>query len=127
MAAPARRRRAVLLVGHGSRARGFESAMKRVAGKIAAGRDEEVACAYLEIAPPSVPEAIARLAASGAVEIRILPYFLQSGRHVRRDLPKLVRDEARRHRGVRLRLCPYLGYDDRLVAVVKKRLAEAPK
>jgi sirohydrochlorin ferrochelatase len=47
--------------------------------------------AFLEAAP-RLDEAVRKLAASGAEEILVLPYFLTLGIHLQRDLPKLVDD-----------------------------------
>lgn len=116
---------AALLIGHGSRRPGFEAAMEKVARRLARRRRYgAVRCAYLEIASPSVPEALARLAAEGFKETRVLPYFLQLGRHVREDLPHLVSQAGRRHRGMRITLCPYLGYHDKIASVAEERLRE---
>ncbi len=85
-----------------------------------------VSCAYLEITPPSIPKAIRTLVKKGAGEIRVLPYFLLLGRHIQKDIPRIV-GLARKSHGhkVRIRLCRYLGYDLRIVALVKKRVREA--
>jgi sirohydrochlorin ferrochelatase len=116
-------RAAVLVVGHGSRAKGFESAMKKVARRLAAKLKTKVTCAYLEIAKPSVPEAVDALVRGGAREIRVLPYFVQLGLHVREDMPALVAEAKKRHRGrARITLCPYLGYHDKIVQVAAERL-----
>jgi sirohydrochlorin ferrochelatase len=116
--------KAVLLVGHGSRRRGFQAAMEKVARRLERRGHDAVVCAYLEIAPPSIPEALARLAESGCREARVLPYFLQLGRHVQEDLPKIVTAARRKHRRMKITLCPYLGYHDKIASVVEERLRE---
>lgn len=83
-----------------------------------------VVCAYLEIAPPTIPDALANLAASGCAEVRVLPYFLQLGRHVQEDLPKIVAAARRKHRRMKITLCPYLGYHDKIASVAEERLRE---
>ena len=96
--------------------------MKRVASSLAADR-VSVVCAYLEINKPSISDAILRAVRKGAREVRILPYFLLEGKHVVRDIPMIVRQARARHGAkVRIRLCPYLGYDTRIVSVVRDRL-----
>jgi sirohydrochlorin ferrochelatase len=52
--------------------------------------------AFLEAAP-YLEDAVRRLAASGAEEILVLPYFLTLGIHLQRDLPKLAENLAREH------------------------------
>lgn len=117
-------KKGLILVGHGSREEGFNSAMKKVA---AALRKEEkfdfVLCAYNEITSPSFPEAVEILVKKGAEKITVLPYFLQAGRHVRRDIPKAIIDLKEKYfNKVKFILCDYLGYDNRIVGVVKDRL-----
>lgn len=120
-------KKAVVIVGHGSKLKGFQAAMVKVAQKL---RQEKkfhwVWCAYLEITPPSIPAAIQTLVKKGATEIRVLPYFLLLGRHIREDMPRIVK-EARKKYGsrVKIKLCPYLGYDPKLVSLVKQRIGNS--
>lgn len=119
--------KAVVLVGHGSRARGFSAAMKKVAADLSAAPElGRVVCAYLEITPPSIPDAIARCVEEGAREVRVLPYFVLSGRHVKEDMPRIVAEARKKHgRRARIILCPYLGYDKRMVQLARKRISQA--
>ena len=100
--------------------------MQKVAARI---RKEEhfsnVLCAYLEIASPSIQEAIQFCVEKKSKEIRILPYFVLTGRHVRSHIPEIA-NEARKKYGnsVKIVLCPYLGYDDNIVILAKKRILE---
>ena len=96
--------------------------MRRVAAKLRGGPFREVRCAYLEINRPSIPEAIRLSARRGAREIRVLPYFVLSGRHVVEHIPEIICHARKKNPGVRIKLCPYLGYDKRIVDVVKDRL-----
>lgn len=117
-----------MLVGHGSKARGFDAAMRRVASALRKDpRYQKVLCAFLEVSSPSIPEAVSACVRQGAREVRVLPYFVLTGKHVIRDIPEIVREAARFHRGsARIVLCPYLGFDARIVAVVKQRIKERP-
>ena len=118
-------RRAVILIGHGSKMKGFQSSMARVARELRQDkRFGRVVCAYLEITPPSISSAIDDCAARGADEISLLPYFVLSGMHVRKDIPRIIAQARRRHaRKVKIKLCPSLGYHKKIVDVVKERLA----
>ena len=116
---------AVLLVGHGSKTRGFDHAMQRVAKALRKKKDFfSVRCAFLEVAAPSIPEGIAQAVEKGAKEVRVLPYFVLTGKHVTRDIPNIVAEASRKYRGhAKIILCPYLGFDEKIVSVVKKRLS----
>jgi sirohydrochlorin ferrochelatase len=117
---------AALLVGHGSRRKGFQTAMEKVARDLRLeGSFDAVVCAYLEIARPSIPAAVETLAARGVSEIRLVPYFVQLGKHVQEDIPAIVEWANEKFAGrTRVVLCPYLGYDESLAALVSKRLSE---
>ena len=115
---------AVVIVGHGSKLRGFDAALRRVAAAVRKDkRFFSVRCAYLAINSPSIREAIRRSALAGAAEVRVLPYFLLSGKHVTRHIPQIVSASKKNFPDIKISLRPYLGYDDRIVSVVKKRIA----
>jgi sirohydrochlorin ferrochelatase len=115
----------VILVGHGSKARGFDRAMKRVAAALRRGPYRTVQCAYLEINSPSISEAIRQAVRRGAREVRVLPYFLLAGNHVRKDIPAIIASERKRQRSkTRIFLRPYLGYDPKIVSVVRERISD---
>ena len=97
--------------------------MKRVAARLKrAGDFSQVRCAYLEINPPSISAAIGEAASRGAREIRVLPYFVLSGRHVNEHIPQTIRRARKKNPSVRIKLCAYLGYDKRIVDVVQDRI-----
>ena len=119
-------RKAVIIVGHGSREKGFQGAMKKVASNLRKdGRFGEVFCAYLEITAPSIEQAIERCVEKKACQIRVLPYFLLTGRHVNSHIPEIVSVARKKYaKDVKIILCPYLGYDETIVSLAKKRIRQ---
>lgn len=115
----------VVLIGHGSKARGFEAPLKKVARDISrTKRFRDVVPAYLEINKPSIPEAIRWCVERGAAHVKVLPYFLLLGLHVTEDIPGIVAAEKKKHsKKAKVDLCPYLGYDRGISGIVLKRLA----
>jgi len=113
-----------VIVGHGSKIKGFQAPLKKIVRDLSqSGRFLTVTPAYLEIASPSIPEAIARCIQRGASCVKILPYFLLLGAHVTKDLPAIAAAAKKKYRlKARIELCPYLGYDARLTAILQKRL-----
>jgi len=81
----------LLLFAHGARdpawARPFEAVAARVRS---AQPGTPLALAYLEFMTPSFEQAARELADAGCRRIHILPLFLGSGGHVRKDVPALV-------------------------------------
>ncbi len=104
--------RALLIVAHGSRREDSNDEV-RALGKVVAARArgefDQVSCAFLELAEPSIPEGIKALAAQGMREITLVPYFLSAGRHVVEDIPAEIKKAGSLPEGVTVRVAPYLG------------------
>jgi sirohydrochlorin ferrochelatase len=80
----------IIVFAHGSSVPSANESVRVVAARAAAeGMWGLYETAFLEAAP-LLDEAVGKLAAAGASEILVLPYFLTLGIHLQRDLPKLV-------------------------------------
>ena len=122
MAAP----RFVVLVDHGSRSPEANRNLEAVAALLRRRAAEiRVVVAHMELAPPSLAEAIATCARGGAAEVVVYPFFLAPGRHSRDDIPRLLRDAAADHPDLVVRLAEPFGAHEKLVDVVLERIAEA--
>ncbi|MEX0767942.1 MAG: CbiX/SirB N-terminal domain-containing protein [Microthrixaceae bacterium] len=82
----------------------------------------QVRPAYLELAEPSIAQAIDTAVNEGALHIRLLPHFLNSGNHVMRDLPEAVAEAETKHPGVSIELAEHLGADAGLVTLLTTRV-----
>ena len=117
---------AIILLGHGSRAPGAAEAMERVATGVAARHPgHSVRIAHMELCEPDLATTVAACVAAGAQEILVVPYFLHLGNHLREDIPGLLAIEASRHPSVAIRCGPPFGYDEVLVELVGRRIADA--
>jgi len=118
-------RSAILLIAHGSRRPEANADLARVAESLAARRPEAIIeIAYLELAQPDIPAGARRCVERGAQEVRMLPYFLSAGAHVRDDLTAYRDQFAAEHPQVQFRCCPPLGLHPLLVEVLLERLDE---
>jgi len=80
----------IVVFGHGSSVASANDAVRIIAARAAAeGAWGLYETAFLEAAP-LLEEAVQNLAAAGADEIVVLPYFLTLGIHLQRDLPAIV-------------------------------------
>jgi sirohydrochlorin ferrochelatase len=103
-------KRALLLVDHGSREPEAAAQLARLATELRKRRPGlGVYVAHLEIAPPTVAEAIAACAADGVAELMVHPFFLAPGRHAAKDFPEQVAAAAAAHPSLRIQLTPALG------------------
>lgn len=98
-----------IVFAHGSSVASANNAVRAVTDQFAARSGHAlVQAAFLEGGEPDLAGAVDALAARGATDMVVIPYFLTLGTHLQRDLPKLV-DEARAaHPGVRIEVTPPL-------------------
>lgn len=102
----------LLLVAHGSRREESNREIAELAARLASvahDHFDNVMHAYLELAEPSIPEAIDACIGAGATEITVMPYFLSAGRHVSEDIPAIVSAKQAEYPDHSIRISPYLG------------------
>jgi sirohydrochlorin ferrochelatase len=104
--------KSLILIAHGSRrqqsndeVRDLTEVLRRQAGQTF----DRVDCAFLELAEPGIPEAIDAAVAAGSKVVYVLPYFLNSGRHVAEDIPGIVGEKRRQYPDIELIQTPILG------------------
>ena len=118
---------AIILFSHGSRDPLWRAPMEAVAQRITAAHPERpVVCAYLELCPPSLPEAAAQLVHHGATHITVVPMFLGTGKHAREDLPLLVEALRSTHPAVQFHVQTAIGEDPRMTALMADIACESP-
>ena len=115
----------VVLIAHGSRAAAANEAHRAVAHQVAAALGVPVHAAYLELAEPSIGEAIDAAAAGGAARIVVLPHFLYPGRHVTEDVPAIVAEAAARHDAAAVELVAASGDDPAMVDLLVELAGQA--
>ena len=119
-------KQAVLLVGHGSKMVGSSDAIDQV---IEALRKKEPAtifqAGFLEIQSPNIPDGIEVCLNQGADEVIVIPYFVQAGKHVVQDIPRIVSEVKAKYPHKNIRLAEYLSFDPRIVSVVEDRVRQA--
>ena len=93
----------LIVFAHGSRVVAANEAVKVVASKAALQAGiTAYRTAFLELAAPTLSEAVADLAWEGIRHILVTPYFLTMGRHLVEDLPRLLDVARSEHPDVRL-------------------------
>lgn len=103
-------KRGLLLFAHGARdprwAAPFEAIAARVSQQVP---HAAVHLAFLEFMTPTLREAGDALATQGCERVDVLPLFLGTGGHVRKDLPLLMAELAQSHPAVQWHLQPAIG------------------
>jgi sirohydrochlorin ferrochelatase len=107
-------RKVVLIVAHDSREKPAQQEFKKLVQKYRKRHPAwKIVHAFLELAEPSIPQALESLAAEK--EILVLPLFLFTAKHVRKHIPEILKTFRRNHPGAKVRLAQPLGSDSKLL------------
>ena len=88
----------------------------------------DVRPAFLELATPSIPDAIdACDRATARPAVLVQPHFLAPGNHTTRDIPDLVEAARDRHPGIRIDSGPHTGSDPALPGLVANGITAGPR
>ena len=116
-------RTAIVLIAHGSRNDEANADAFYFAGSLRSeGVAELVEPAFLELAKPDIPTAVAMCAREGVEEIVLLPYFLSAGVHVQNDLAEFCLQFQERYPKIHFTLAEPLGRHPLLLDVLKERV-----
>ena len=111
--------RALVLFAHGSRDPLWHRPIQAVAQAIKRqSPGARVACAYLELSQPELPQVTSELAAEGIKHITVVPMFLGVGRHAREDLPQLLAQLRTQYPDLVFQLMPAVGENPEVVEML---------
>ena len=118
----------LILFAHGARDPRWAEPFERTAQQLRQLRpDAQVALAYLEFMSPDLPSCGDELVAAGCRRVDVLPLFLGTGGHVRRDLPAQVDGLRARHPEVDWYLHVAAGESPALVTALAQWAAAASR
>ena len=104
--------KALLLIAHGSRRKQSNDEVVLLAEKLKKNCSEQyniIHAGFLELAETLIPDGIKMCADDGATSIIVLPYFLNSGRHVVEDIPIIVEQTRPDYPDVDIKVAQHLG------------------
>lgn len=113
--------KALALIAHGSRRQKSNEEVFVLAEKlkgICAQQYHIVEGGFLEIATPSISDAIETCIQQGATDITVLPYFLNSGTHVIKDIPNEVTQAQQLFPNVSIKVAPHIGASDLMMPLL---------
>ncbi|MEY4732987.1 MAG: Sirohydrochlorin ferrochelatase [Pseudomonadota bacterium] len=119
-------RTGVILFAHGSRDPLWRLPIDAVAQRMQAQwPDLPVACAFLELTTPALPEVVDDMMKLGLTHLRVVPMFLGVGRHAREDLPQLLNDLREAYPQVHFELTASVGEHPAMTALLANMAAGA--
>ena len=117
---------AILILAHGSRATETEKTLDAVVEMVRKMLpDTIIEAAYMEFGRVNITVGLDNLIERGAEEIKVIPYFLFDGMHIRQDIPDELGAYMAAHSGVKVTLGRTLGADIRLAEILRDRILTA--
>ncbi len=86
---------------------------------------EIVEHAFLQYVPPSLPDMVAHCVSKGAERVVIVPFFVQPGAHVAKDIPEAVEQLRRKYPRVIFSVTDHVGVHPLMTEIVKDLVANA--
>ena len=115
--------RGILIIDHGSQRDEANHMLSCVANLLQqmVGESVIVRHAHMELAEPSISSGFAECVSAGADEVVAFPYMLSPGKHVTRDVPRLVAAAAKQFPHVNFRVTDAFGVHEKLAEVIALR------
>lgn len=111
----------LLIIAHGSRRQASNQEVKTLAKQVAQHLqlpDHAVQTAFLEIATPSIGEAIDGCFQQGCSELIVLPYFLSAGTHVANHVPAEIAQAQSKWPDKSITLLPHIGATEAMIGLI---------
>lgn len=116
----------ILILAHGSREKSTEETLAEIMELLKEElKDCLIETAYLQFSGNNLEAGLDRLAAQGAKDIKVVPYFLFDGIHIREDIPGEIEAYLDSHKDMKITLGRTLGADRRLALILADRVREA--
>lgn len=80
--------------------------------------------AFLQYVPPALDQAVRKCIDQGAARIVIVPFFVQTGAHVSRDIPELVGEFRKRFPSVQFQVTAPVGSHPMMAEIVADLVAK---
>ncbi len=116
----------VILLGHGSRREEANDEIRQMAKLIQeADKDGLYEVAFLSFGEPHLAEAADKLIKQGCEKIIVMPMFLVTGNHIKRDIPSRILMQKTTYPDVKFVLAKHFGAHPGIIRIVQERIKEA--
>lgn len=103
---------ALIIVAHGSKVKTSNDEIKTIVDRIKSNLQNNellVFYSFLELSEPSIFISINKAIAQGCKTIKIFPYFLAAGKHVKEDIPNEIKRFKKKYPEINFTLLPHIG------------------
>lgn len=118
----------VILLGHGSRREEANDEIRQIATMVQeADQKGTYEVAFLSFGEPHLAAAAEELIAKGCEKIIVMPMFLVTGNHIKRDIPSKILLQKTTHPNIKFVLAQHFGTHAGIVNIIQERIKEATK
>lgn len=113
----------ILVLAHGSRIEATKNTINQVVDMVREKVKEfPIVIAYMEFCEENIEHGIKALVEQGVDQIKVVPYFLFEGIHIRKDIPEEIQEALKDYPGVTVEMGETLGVDERLADILADRI-----
>ena len=124
--APSTKHSALILFAHGARDAQWSEPFRAIRKAVATRRpDLTVELAFLELMQPALADCVAQLVRDGHTRIIVAPLFLAHGGHLKKDLPRLLKDLGGRHPAADITVLAPIGEVTELLNAISEWLVKS--
>jgi sirohydrochlorin cobaltochelatase len=117
---------ALILFAHGARDAQWSEPFRAIRQAVATRRpDLTVELAFLELMEPALADCVAQLVKEGHNRITVAPLFLAQGGHLKKDLPRLLKDLGGRHPAAKITVLSPIGEVTELLNAIAEWLVSS--
>ena len=113
----------ILVVAHGSRVKETENTLASILSMVREMLpDICMEFAFMEFSEHTLEKAVRSLVERHVTEIKVVPYFLFMGIHLREDIPKMIQECTTDYPNLKVSVSEPLGADRRLAEILVERI-----
>ncbi len=115
----------ILILAHGSREKTTENTLDEIISMLKAELKEcIIEIAFLQFSEVNLSKGLDKLVHKGVDDIKVIPYFLFDGVHIREDIPKEIEEYLKDKSHIKISIGKTLGADKRLAEILVDRVKE---
>lgn len=115
----------ILILAHGSREKETEATLGQIADMLKQLLNtENIESAFLQFSETTLKKGLLKLVEKGIKNIKVVPYFLFDGVHIKEDVPAEIDAFLKEYPEVKICFGRTLGADERLAEILADRVRE---
>lgn len=113
----------ILVLAHGSRAKETQNTLNAIVDMVKKKLpDRIIEIGYMEFSDINIEKGLKLLVEKGVGDIKVIPYFLFEGIHIKEDIPNEIAEFQKEHKDIRITILDTLGVDERLADILVDRI-----